>query len=187
MADMLVAEFASPDALLAGAERVRSMGFLGVDAYTPFPVPEIDEILGVRRSQVPKFAFVGGAGGAALAYAVLSWTNAVDYRLIVGARPFNSLPAHVPIVFEVLVLFVAFASFITVLVASRLPRLHDPMFDIAGFERTTIDRFWLTIGDPRRARGTIDDDQAESVRRALVPLGALTVRAISRQAPREDK
>lgn len=186
MADMLVAEFASPDALLAGAERLRSMGFLRVDAYTPFPVPEIDDIIGVRRSQIPKFAFVAGAGGATLAYAILSWTSAVDYRLIVGGRPFNSLPAHVPIVFETLVLCVAFASFFTVLVASRLPRLHDPMFDVAGFERTTIDRFWLTVGDPRRAAGSIDDDQAERVRRALVPLGALTVRAISRQAPREE-
>ncbi|WP_240488954.1 DUF3341 domain-containing protein [Labilithrix luteola] len=182
---MLVAEFESPDALVAGAEHLRSLGFVGLDAYTPFPVPELDDILGVRRSRVPKAVFLGGAAGATLAYSILSWTNAVDYPLNVGGRPYNSLPAHVPIVFETLVLFASFASFITVLVSSRMPRLHDPIFDIAGFERTTIDRFWLTVGDPRRAAGSIDDEQADRVRSALVPLGALTVRAISRRTPSE--
>src|SRR4051812_25982351 len=98
-------EFASPEEALAAAGALRAVGFARPDAYTPYPVPELDEALGVRRTRIPRAVFLAASFGCVLAFTIMWWTNAVDYPLDVGARPLNSLPADIPIMFETTVLF----------------------------------------------------------------------------------
>jgi hypothetical protein len=171
----LVAEFTTPGAAIGAARGLRALGYHKLEAYTPFPVPELIEPLGVARTPIPRFVFGAGVAGALFALAVIWWTNAIDYPLDVGGRPLSSWPADVPIVFETTVLFAAITGFALVFLLSGLPRLYDPIMTVEGFERTSLDRFWIAIDDPASA------DDAELSGR-LTALGAVALRIV-REGP----
>jgi hypothetical protein len=181
MREIVIGEFESAEDVVRAAGRLRELGYSTLEAYGPFPVPELDEALARRRSRVPMFALLGGAGGASLALFLQWWMNAFDYPLDVGGRPVASWPTYVIIMFEATVLVAAFGTFAAVLLGSRLPRLHDDAFDLPGFERTTIDRFWLTIGDPDPMDDSIAQGERIELREALTESGAVAVRDLRRQ------
>ena len=178
----VVAEFGAPEPAAAAARRLRELGYAKLEAYGPFPFPELEAALGLRRPRLPLLVFGGGLTGAIAALYTLHWTNAVDYRLDVGGRPFDSWPADIPIAFELTVLFASFAAFFSALLLSGLPRLHHRVFDLEGFERTSIDRFWLTIGDARTVGDDVAADEIAVLRAELDACGALRVRGLE-EAP----
>lgn len=149
--DLLLAEFERPEELLAAVRRLTGDGFTSVETYTPVPLPEIEELTGQRRSPISWIAFAAGMLGAGGAYALEWWTNAWDYVYHVGGKPPHWPPAFVPITFEMGVLGASLAAFFGVLLASGLPRLAHAVFTVAGFERASVDRFWLSVAarDPR--------------------------------------
>ncbi len=160
----LLAEFDSPDALVRAHDRLRAAGYTRISSWTPYPVRDI-----VKRSpesRVPWIMLGAGALGAASGYWVEWWCNARDYPIDVGGRPLDSIPAFIPIAFESGVLAASLAGFLAMLVSCGLPRLHHPMFEVDGFERASVDRFWLGVD---RADPCFD----ESVSDALEGAGAL--------------
>ena len=48
----VVAEYDTPDALLAAANRVREAGYTKTEAFRPFPVHGIDDAIGIKPSLV---------------------------------------------------------------------------------------------------------------------------------------
>jgi len=175
--DVVIAELETPEAAVAAAKRVRQLGYARVEAFSPFPIPELDEALPIERTKIPWLALAAGGAGAGLALLVQWWTNAVDYPLNVGGRPLFSIPTGVPIVFETTVLFAALTTFAAVLLGSRLPRLHHPVFDLPGFERTSVDRFWIVIGDAYAADDDVRDEELGLLDQELTGLGAVVMRA----------
>jgi hypothetical protein len=148
----LVAEFRTPEALVAAARALREAGHRGLDTYTPYPVIAVEEALGLRRSPVPRYALAGGLLGAAGGYVMQWWTNAVDFPINVANRPPHSPPAFIPITFELGVLFSAFAIFFGLMALFRLPRLHHPVFEAESFRSASVDAFWVGLEiDPGRA------------------------------------
>jgi hypothetical protein len=165
--DVVVAELDSADLAVGVATRLRELGYADLDALTPFPVAELDDVLAIRRTRVRWIVLAAGLAGVALAFLVIHWTNAVDYPLNVGGRPLDSLPADVPIIFETAVLFGSFAAFAGVLLGAGLPRLHHPLFELEGIERTTIDRFWVLV------RGVAEGEDRAKLRAELERMGAV--------------
>ena len=147
----LVAEFAGTGELLAAAGRARDQGYSRMDAFTPFPVDGLAEMLGKKRSLVPFFVLSAGIAGGIGGYFMEWYAMAVDYPLNVGGRPLNSWPMYVPITFELTILAGAIAALVAMLALNRLPRPHHPVFDTPGFERASTDRFFLCIeaSDPK--------------------------------------
>ena len=139
----LLAEFGDPDALLRAARLVRRDGHRAIDALTPFPLAEIDEVLDVEPSRIRSAMLIAGFGMAAFAYGLQWYSAAIDYPINVGGRPLNSWPVFLLVPFEVGMLAAALAGFIAFLMGCGLPRLHHPVFDVAGVERATQDRFFL--------------------------------------------
>ncbi len=165
----LLAEFATPGDLVRAAAGVRDAGYTRWDAHTPFPVHGLDGAMGIRPTRLP-FAVLGAAilgGGSALL--MQWWMNAVDYRIIISGKPFNSLPADIPVTFELTVLCAALTAFFGMLVANRLPTFHQPLFGVRSFRRVTTDAFFIAIeaADPKY-------DQA-GAERLLASLGAARV------------
>jgi hypothetical protein len=138
-------------------------------------MPELAAAIGTRRTKLPWLVLFAGAAGMALSYLVIWWTNAFDYRLDVGGRPYDSLPTDIPIMFESVVLFASGTAFLAALVLSGLPRLHHPVFELDGFDRTTIDRFWITVGTPAERGGSLDGELA-MLREELLPFRPTAVR-----------
>lgn len=147
----LMAEFSRSEALLNAARQAYETGYRKMDAFTPFPVDGLAENLGRKKSRVPLFVLLSGVTGGLGGYFMEWYAMAVDYPINVGGRPLNSWPAFVPITFELTILSGALAAIVTMLALNRLPRPHHPVFNAAGFERASIDRFFLCIeaDDPK--------------------------------------
>jgi hypothetical protein len=143
--EAMLAEFGTAEAILAAAAHLSQLGVRRMEAWTPYPLPALDAHLGIPRSPIPRLVLGAGICGAAFAYLVQTWTSAWDYPLNVGGRPLHSGPAWIPITFETTVLFAVFTAVIATFAYAKLPRLHHPLYEIEGFERSTIDRFWLAI------------------------------------------
>lgn len=142
----VLAEFRTPEEMLAALGDLRARGLTRLDTFTPYPVEGVEEALGLRRSRIPWWAFWFGLAGAVSALAIQWWTNAVDYPIVVGGRPLNSLPAWVPITFETTVLCASLATFLVLCVKARLTALWHPVFEVPGFESAQVDRFWVMVG-----------------------------------------
>jgi hypothetical protein len=173
----MMAEFPSGAALLAGIRALRDLGVSRFDAFTPYEVPGLQEMLGVRRSRLNWIALAIGLTFGGGAYLLQWWINVVDYPLNIGGRPYHSSPAFIPITFEMTVLFASAAALISAIVLGGLPRLWHPVFDVEGFERASIDRFWLAVG----TGDTALDRERDTA--ALVTAGALRVEWLA-DAPR---
>lgn len=140
----IAAEFDSPRKLVEAARAVRAQGYLQFEAYTPYPIKELNEIV-PGTDPVPVIVFAGGVAGAITAWLMQCYIAIWDYPTNVGGRPLYSWPSFVPITFELTVLFAAIAAFIGALWLCGLPLPHHPMFNIREFARASKDRFFLCI------------------------------------------
>lgn len=131
--------------LLGAIRSIRKKGYRNLDAYTPFPVHGIDEALGERRSKLGFVIAAGAAAGIVTALLLQWWTAAVDYRLIVGGKPYFAIEYAVPITFELMVLFASFAAVFGMLAFNGLPRFNHPIFNYANYARVTDDGFVLVV------------------------------------------
>lgn len=147
----VVAEFETPEQVLAAAKKVHAEGYTRTDAYTPFAVEGLDEALGMRRTRIGWIMLLAGAVGAFLGFYMQWFANVVHYPLNIGGRPYNSWPNFIVITFEVSVLFAAFTVGLVMIVRNGLPRFYHPIFNTPNFENATRDRFFLCIEerDPR--------------------------------------
>src|SRR5437764_15405270 len=117
----LTGSFASSDALTAAARQLRSLGFREVEAYTPYPVEGLDEVLRPRRRMwLPLVIFLGAVFGVVCGYFIQYWDEVLDYPINVGGRPYNSWPAFTVGSFELMVLFAVAAGFFGLLAFCRL-------------------------------------------------------------------
>ena len=163
----VVAVFDTPEAVRGAAAHLRRAGVRAFEAYTPYPVEGLDEIVHPgRRNHLPVIILIGAVVGAAYGYGIQYWGEVLDYPLNVGGRPYNSWPAFVVSTFEFMVLIALAAGFFGMLAASRLPRLYHPIFEAASFARASRDRFVICV----EAAGSGFD--ADSVRRMFEQLGA---------------
>ncbi len=165
----LIAEFVTPQEILAATRRARDAGYRRMEAYTPYPVEGLALELGMRRTRVPFVVLFAGLVGAGAGYFMQWYSMAVDYPYDVGGRPLNSWPVFIPITFEVMVLVASFAALFGMLFLNGLPRLYRPVFNVPSFVRATQDRFFLCVEatDPRFDR--------EGTRQFLAGLGPAAV------------
>jgi hypothetical protein len=107
----VMGSFATPHAVVAAARELRRRGYADLDTYSPFPLEETSEALGLEASRMPLFVAVGGFGGAATGYLLQWYCAAVSFPLNIGGRPPHSPPSFIPITFELAILFGAFGAF----------------------------------------------------------------------------
>jgi mono/diheme cytochrome c family protein len=125
--------------------RVRDAGFTRWDSHSPFPIHGIERAMGIRPTRLPWVALAGGIVGAAGALLMQWWMNAIDYPLLISGKPLFSLPANIPITFELIVLLSAFGAFASVLVLNLLPQFWHWTFSGHAFRQVTTDGFFISI------------------------------------------
>lgn len=141
----VLAEFATPDALVKATNEMRLKGFQGMDTYSPYPLHGGSEALGLPPSKVPFIALGGAITGVCTALAMQTYMNTIDYPINVGGRPLLSLPAWIPITFELGVLLAAFGIFFGLLGLSRLPQPYHPVFEHDAFRSASTHGYWLSV------------------------------------------
>lgn len=147
----VMAEFDDPNAVVAAARKTYAAGYRRINAYSPYPVEELSEAIGFHKNMVPRTVFICGLLGCIGGFALQFWTNAVTYPLNVGGRPLVSWPAMIPVAFECTILLAAFGAFLGNILMNRLPQPYHPVFNVPGFARASVDRFFLCIksDDPK--------------------------------------
>jgi hypothetical protein len=141
----LLAEFPDVDSILDAAAKVRAAGYKVWDVHSPFPIHGIDAVIGIRPTILPWLVLGGGLTGLCTGLGLQWFCNAYDYPYLVSAKPFFSLPACIPIIFECTVLFSALTAVFGMLALNRLPLLYNPLFKSRRFRRVTNDKFFIWI------------------------------------------
>lgn len=147
----VLARFDGPEALVAAARRVREEGYTRWDAHSPHPVHGIERAMGLRPTVLPWLVFGAGVAGMVAALGLQWWTNAVNYKLLISGKPYFSLPANIPVTFELIVLFSAGTAFLGALALNRLPEFAHPVFSSESVRRATTDGFFVSVesADPK--------------------------------------
>ena len=158
MTALLLAEFANSTRLVEAARRARGEHYRLIDAFTPFPVEGMHELLDRKNSHIRVAMFIGGIATAATAYGLEYYSAVINYPYNSGGRPLDAWPAFMLVPFATGILVAAITGFASLLVECGLPRLHYALFAVEGFERASQDRFILAVERPA-------DDNA--LRRAL--------------------
>jgi len=117
------------------------------DVFTPFPVHGLDPILGLEESRLHQAGFIYGALGTLTAFLGMTWIFTKDWPNIFGGKPYWSVPAFIPITFELTVLFAAIGMTVTFYIINGLgpgvvntyldDRITDDKFCIA-FDKSTV-------------------------------------------------
>ncbi|HEV3444697.1 MAG TPA: DUF3341 domain-containing protein [Gemmataceae bacterium] len=155
-AKIMSASFAQEDDLIGAVRAVQDRGWDIVDVYGPYAVHGLEQVLNWPRSRLPVACFFGGALGVGLAAWFQYWATAWDWPLNVGGRPWNSLPAFVPVIFECMVLLAGFSLLFAWLFRCRLYPGKEAEVPRAG---VTDDQFLVVFRVPSSVNGTADVQQ----------------------------
>jgi len=117
----LMAEFADVNALVDAARQTRAEGYEKIDAYTPFPVHDLFEVLSLNDRRVPLFVLLAGILGCLAGFGLCYWVSVIAYPMNIGGRPFNSWPSFIPVTFEVTILLASITAVLTLVLLNGLP------------------------------------------------------------------
>lgn len=113
-----------------------------MEVFTPFPVHGLDPLLGFEESRLHQAGFVYGALGTLTAFGFMTWVFTRDWPIIFGGKPYWSVPAFIPITFELTVLFAAVGMVVTFYIISGLGPGAEPM---RLHDRITDDKFCIAF------------------------------------------
>lgn len=124
-----------------------------MDVYTPFPVHGLDPILGLKESRLHYLGFIYGAIGASFGFLSMSWIFTRDWPIVFGGKPYWSVPAFIPITFEMTVLFAAWGMTLTFYTICGLwPGVKAQTLD----NRITDDKFCVAFNVTDASDGQMD-------------------------------
>jgi len=169
-----MAEFEDPTTLVAATERAYHEGYRRMDAYSPFPIEELQDALGGHHTRLPLIVLIGGLVGGIGGYALQYWVAAIAYPINVGGRPLHSWPAFIPVTFECTILVAALSAVLGMLALNGLPMPYHPVFNVPRFALASRNRFFLCI----EARDRKFD--LEETRRFLETLNPREVTTVAR-------
>jgi len=164
----LVAKFDTADEIVEATRHARVAGYRKMEAYSPFPIEELTEILDFKP-KIQYLVLIGGLIGAIGGFGLQYYASVIAYPLIVGGRPFNSWPAFIVIIFELTILVAGLAAVFGMLGLNGLPHPYHPVFNAKDFNLVSRDKFFLVIesSDPRfdreRTRAFLESLHPEEV------------------------
>lgn len=128
---------------LKGAVKAANAAHLDImDVFTPFPVHGLDPILGLKESRLHYLGFIYGATGASFGFLAMSWIFTRDWPILFGGKPYWSVPAFIPITFEMTVLFAAWGMTLTFYtICGMWPGVKAKTLD----DRITDDKFCIAF------------------------------------------
>ncbi len=138
-----------------------------MDVFSPFPIHGLDELLELEESRLHIVGFIFGILGTLTAFLGMTWIFTGDWPTIFGGKPYWSVPAFIPIVFELTVLFAAIGMVVVFYIVSGLaPGVVNPTLD----DRITDDKFCLAFDQTH-----LSTDQVQKIKEFLKSTGAVEV------------
>ena len=141
----VMAEFDNPTALVNAARRAHEEGYRKLDAYSPFPIEELNDALHLHKNKLPLIVLLGGIAGLLTGYLMQYYVTVIYFPINIGGRPLHSWPAYIIITFELTILFSAGAAVLGLLGLCGLPMPYHPVFNVPRFALASRNRFFLCI------------------------------------------
>jgi hypothetical protein len=128
-----------------------------MDVYTPFPVHGLDKVLHLEESRLHIAGFIFGSLGTLTAFLAMTWIFTRDWPIIFGGKPYWSVPAFIPITFELTVLFAAIGMVVSFYTVCGLgPGVTNTVLD----DRISDDKFCIAFNTAHAQESTIDQLKA---------------------------
>lgn len=140
--DVLFGLYDDETDLIHAVEKAREAGMSIMDVFTPFPVHGLDDAMGLKESRLHITGFVFGTIGLLTAFGFMTWVFTVDWPIIFGGKPYWSVPAFIPITFELTVLFASVGMVVVFYTICGMgPGVQNPILH----DRITDDKFCLAF------------------------------------------
>jgi hypothetical protein len=163
----LLGVFEDPLDVAESVRRLKGRGFARLEVYAPAPFEEIELAVDPKPSRVRLFTLAGGLLGVLTGYALTIWMS-LDWPIVIGGKPFASIPPYTVIAFELTILFGGVFTLLGLLAVGRLPAVRlDPAYSA----RFSAEDFGLAVEVPERdvaeVEGLLRSQRAKEVN--LVP------------------
>ncbi len=151
--EVLFGLYDDEEILLTAVQRAKDDHLDIMDVYSPFPVHGLDPIMGLKESRLHQAGFIYGSMGTLTAFLFMSWVFTRDWPVIFGGKPYWSVPAFIPITFELTVLFCAIGMVVTFYTICGLgPGVEAQTLD----DRITDDKFCIAFDTVGYSSNEID-------------------------------
>ena len=168
---MIHAIYNDDDILMQAVKQTREARYHIEEVYTPFPVHGLDKVMGLAPTRIAITSFMYGLVGLTVAITMMNFIMIEDWPQNIGGKPsfsyIENMPAFVPIMFELTVVFAAHLMVITFYMRSKLwpfKKAENP--DV----RTTDDHFLMAVD--------AGHEDVEKLSKFLYDTGALEISLI---------
>lgn len=159
--------FTSPDKISEAASKVANLGYQNWDVHSSYPIHGMPRKMKLKWSPLGYVALVFGLTGTSFGLFLTYWTMSVDYPMIIGGKPSFSLPAFIPVLFELTVLLAAVGTALTMLfILFKFPNHRHPLHDTDYMKEISVDKNGIFIESSDKK---FDYDQ---IRNLFAELGA---------------
>ena len=141
----VMAEFDSAQAIVDASRKAVAAGFTKIEAYTPVPIEELNDIIHKKRTILPKLSLLGGLAGMATGFALQYWASVIEYPMNIGGRPYASWTAFIVPSYELTILFSALATAGGMIALNGFPQPYHPVFNTPRFSLASSDKFFLVV------------------------------------------
>jgi hypothetical protein len=132
--------FESEESLLGAIRSIREKDINITDVVTPYPIEEVFEALNLK-TRIPALAFIYGLFGLLATFGFLYWTSVVNYPLVFGGKPQNTLSFVIVIFVMVINITIAFTVATFFIIEKKGPGAV-PKYEYEGM---TDDKYFIII------------------------------------------
>ena len=137
---MILGVYDDEDKLLSSIRKIREKNIKISDVVSPYPIEEVFEELKLK-TRIPVAAFIYGIFGLLATFGFLYWTSVINYPLVFGGKPQNTLSFVIVIFVMVIFVVVSFTLTTFFLIEKKGPGAK-PYFEFPGI---SDDRFVIII------------------------------------------
>lgn len=150
----MMAEFPDVKSVYHAAQKMRDAGYTKWDVGCPFPIHNMDEAMGLKRSKVAWVMGTGAFSGVCLAMLLQGWTSGggsafigwlSGYPMVTAGKPYVAWEQFMPVIFELGVLLSAFGALMGMLAFNKLPMWYHPLLKRERYMRVSDDKFFVSV------------------------------------------
>lgn len=139
-----------------------------VTFLSPIEHPDIDDVLGPRKSHVPKVTLCGSAFGLTFGFLFLASAQSNFLVQPQGGKPVVPLPTNIVLTYEMLILFSVIFTVIAFLVTTRLFRKRKSLYS----EKISLDQVAIEFEVDEKyidsIKGVFSDNHVVEVREEVL-------------------